>query len=317
MVLTSVEKLAVAATSGLWALTLGVLLAGGCTETESEPATEDPAAEVEEDEAAEEQAGSTDPEKRTPPEAPREVEESAYTTTESGLQYHDATLGSGKSPVEGSTVVVEYSGFLEDGSMFDSSYKRPAPFRFAIGKGQVIKGWDEGVMSMKVGGERQLKVPARLGYGARGNARIPPNSTLIFDVELLEVLPPRVPPEAPHEVAESDYTTTESGLKYYDIEEGDGPSPAEGQTVRVEYSGFLTDGTMFDSSYKRADAIAFPVGKGRVIKGWDEGVGSMKVGGKRQLYIPSDLAYGERGRPPVIPPASDLVFDVELVEIVE
>ena len=85
--------------------------------------------------------------------------------------------------------------------------------------------------------------------------------------------------------------------------------------VLVEYAGFLEDGTLFDSSYTRPDSFKFPLAQGAVIKGWDEGVASMKVGGKRQLYIPFDLAYGEAGRPPTIPAKATLIFEVELVSI--
>ena len=109
-------------------------------------------------------------------------------TTPSGLQYVELEEGTGATPQPGQTVVVHYTGTLEDGTKFDSSRDRGQPFRFKIGVGQVIKGWDEGVGTMKVGGRRQLIIPADLGYGARGaGGVIPPNATLIFDVELLKI----------------------------------------------------------------------------------------------------------------------------------
>jgi peptidylprolyl isomerase len=109
-------------------------------------------------------------------------------TTASGLKYIDRVVGKGASPVKGKQVKVHYTGTLENGKKFDSSVDRNEPFVFVIGVGQVIPGWDEGVMSMKVGGKRKLIVPAKLGYGAAGaGGVIPPNATLNFEVELLDV----------------------------------------------------------------------------------------------------------------------------------
>ncbi|MBD2552328.1 FKBP-type peptidyl-prolyl cis-trans isomerase [Limnothrix sp. FACHB-708] len=113
---------------------------------------------------------------------------SNLTTTDSGLQYEDLTVGTGAAPTPGQNVTVHYTGTLTDGKKFDSSRDRGQPFSFRIGVGQVIKGWDEGVLSMRVGGRRKLVIPPDLGYGARGaGGVIPPNATLVFDVELLRV----------------------------------------------------------------------------------------------------------------------------------
>lgn len=109
-------------------------------------------------------------------------------TTPSGLKYWDITLGNGDTATKGHTVKVHYTGWLENGKKFDSSVDRGEPFEFRLGAGEVIKGWDEGVAGMKVGGKRQLRIPPELGYGTRGaGGVIPPNATLIFDVELLGV----------------------------------------------------------------------------------------------------------------------------------
>jgi len=111
------------------------------------------------------------------------------TKTASGLQYWDIKVGAGDTAVKGQEVRVDYTGWLTDGTMFDSSVPRGQPFVFELGAGRVIKGWDEGVAGMKVGGKRQLRIPPELGYGASGagGGLIPPNATLIFDVELFGV----------------------------------------------------------------------------------------------------------------------------------
>jgi len=107
-------------------------------------------------------------------------------TTASGLQYEDITVGSGATATAGNLVSVHYTGWLTDGQKFDSSKDRNEPFEFHLGGGQVIKGWDEGVQGMQVGGVRKLTIPASLGYGARGaGGVIPPNATLVFEVEFL------------------------------------------------------------------------------------------------------------------------------------
>jgi FKBP-type peptidyl-prolyl cis-trans isomerase len=116
------------------------------------------------------------------------MSEAKVVTTPSGLKYIELAEGTGATPQTGQTVVVHYTGTLEDGTKFDSSRDRKSPFSFKIGVGQVIKGWDEGLSTMKIGDRRQLIIPPELGYGARGaGGVIPPNATLIFDVELLEI----------------------------------------------------------------------------------------------------------------------------------
>ena len=122
------------------------------------------------------------------PEEDSTMAEEARVTTDSGLQYVDLVEGTGATPQARQRVTVHYTGTLEDGTKFDSSRDRGRPFSFTIGVGQVIKGWDEGVMSMRVGGRRELTIPPELGYGSRGaGGVIPPNATLIFDVELLSI----------------------------------------------------------------------------------------------------------------------------------
>jgi peptidylprolyl isomerase len=217
------------------------------------------------------------------------------TTTASGLIIEELNLGTGEEASAGNTVVVHYTGWLTNGEKFDSSLDRNDPFSFGLGRGQVIAGWDEGVQGMKVGGKRKLTIPSHLGYGERGAGNvIPPNATLVFEVELLEV---------------------PAGMVIEDLEVGTGEEARAGQTATVHYTGWLTSGKKFDSSKDRNDPFSFRLGRGQVIAGWDEGVQGMKIGGKRKLTIPPHMGYGSRGAGGVIPPNATLVFEVELLDL--
>jgi peptidylprolyl isomerase len=246
---------------------------------------------------------------------PTPIDEDTTIITSTGLQYTESEAGTGETPQEGDVVAVHYTGTLEDGTVFDDSRTRGEPIRFPLGVGAVIPGWDEGIALMSEGGKAILVIPPDLAYGAAGaGGVIPPNATLIFDVELVEVA--EGAPASPSEVAEDDYEMTEEGLKYYDFVVGDGPSPEDGQTVVVHYTGWLQDGGKFDSSLDRGQPFSFELGAGQVIQGWDIGLSTMNVGGKRQLVIPADLGYGDVGAGGgIIPPDATLVFEVELLDV--
>jgi peptidylprolyl isomerase len=225
-----------------------------------------------------------------------------FKATPSGLKYKDLAEGEGEPAKAGDSVAVHYTGTLRaDGSKFDSSLDRQRPFVFKLGQGQVIKGWDEGVAGMKPHGKRKLIVPSNLGYGERGtrDGKIPPNADLVFEVELLSIIPPL------------------SKLEIEDVSVGDGPEVKNGSEVEVYYSGKLrTTGQEFDSNVGSDRTFKFKVGAGEVIKGWDEGLIGMKKGGVRKLSIPASLGYGARGTPDgKIPPDADLVFEIVLVQV--
>lgn len=245
------------------------------------------------------------------PPKPTAVDAGDLTETDSGLKYYDIEEGDGDIPVAGQDVVVEYAAWLQDGEEYiASSATLGEPLTFTLGSDVgVFPGWDEGVSTMKPGGKRYLVIPPELALGEQGGGRVPPNATLIMEVELLEVKPLLLPTE----ISEEDFTVTDSGLKYYDIVEGDGAEATATSTVTVDYTGWLTDNVKFDSSLDRGVPFPFTLGTGAVIPGWDEGVVGMKVGGIRQLVIPAELAYGDTGSGS-IPPGATLIFEVELLD---
>jgi FKBP-type peptidyl-prolyl cis-trans isomerase len=248
------------------------------------------------------------------PPVPASVKADQLIKTDSGLQYYDLTEGTGKGAMDNSNVSTHFTIWVKTDTGFDyiGSSVGQEPLDFVVGLGDVVfPGWEEGVTGMKVGGKRYLVIPPELGMGETGGSQIPGNATLIMEIELMDVIEPRVATK----VDEKDFITTETGLKYYDFKIGTGDAPVAGQTVVVHYTGWLEDGTQFDSSVDRDEPFSFAIGQGNVIPGWDEGILSMKVGGKRQLVIPANLAYGETGSGGVIPPNATLIFEVELLEI--
>lgn len=168
---------------------------------------------------------------------------------------------------------------------------------------------------MRKGEKARLIIPYQLAYGEEGyKGVIPPKSTLIFDVELVDCAEPVN--AQPFDITGKELKTTTSGLKYIVVEKSTNATKAEnGRTVKVHYTGYFDDGKIFDSSIERGEPIEFPLGQGRVIRGWEEGIALMNIGDKYRLIIPYDLAYGENGRPPTIPAKSQLTFDVELIDV--
>lgn len=245
---------------------------------------------------------------------PTEVAADQLTKTTSGLQYYDINKGAGAEATKNSTVSTNFTIWVktDEGYSYIDQSTAGSPLSFVIGRGDtVFPGWEEGATGMLVGGKRLLVIPPELALGSQSNSVIPANSTLVMEIELVDVKEPQVATQ----VDEKDFTITESGLKYYDLETGTDDSPKTGQTVVVDYTGWLTNGTQFDSSIDRGEPFSFVLGEGNVIAGWDEGLATMKVGGKRQLVIPPDLGYGDQGAGSLIPPGATLIFEVELLEI--
>ncbi len=227
--------------------------------------------------------------------------------TNSGLASKVLKAGSGSvHPAPTDTVKVNYTGWTTDGKMFDSSVSRNRPATFPLNR--VIPGWTEGVGLMVVGEKRRLWIPEKLAYKGRPGR---PQGMLVFDVELMDIIKP---PATPKDVAGpgKDTKKTNSGISYKIIKKGQGTEhPTSTSVVQVNYTGWTTDGKMFDSSVTRGKPAVFPLN--RVIPGWTEGVQLMVEGDTMRFWIPEQLAYkGRAGAPKGM-----LVFDVELLKILK
>lgn len=243
--------------------------------------------------------------------------------TDSGLIYEVLKEGDGATPTVEDLVVVHYSGTLEDGTVFDSSYDRGKPETFPVGR--LIKGWTEALTLMKEGDKWKLTVPPHIGYGRAGvGGIIPPNATLTFEMELLRITSideyiaeMKKPQEdfLAENAKKEGVTITQSGLQFKVLRESDGAKPKSIKSkVTVNYAGRLIDGEEFDSSYKRGRPSSFDLD--RVVAGWGEGLQHMTIGSKYTFFIPAELGYGETGtQSGSVPPFATLIFDVELLEI--
>ncbi|MGJ8649814.1 MAG: FKBP-type peptidyl-prolyl cis-trans isomerase [Opitutaceae bacterium] len=232
--------------------------------------------------------------------------------TATGLASKVLEAGSGAGhPVAADTVTVHYSGWTTDGKMFDSSVKRGQPTSFPLNR--VIKGWTEGLQLMSIGEKRRFWIPADLAYGEKpGGGR--PGGLLVFDVELILVEKAPEPPKTPEDVAAipDSAEVRPSGLASRVLTAGTGSVyPTKDDMVTVHYSGWTTDGQLFDSSVARGEPASF--GLFQVIAGWTEGVQLMVEGETRRFWIPGKLAYGEK--PQGGAPGGTLVFDVQLIKI--
>ncbi|MBE0648126.1 MAG: FKBP-type peptidyl-prolyl cis-trans isomerase [Bacteroidales bacterium] len=259
---------------------------------------------------------------------------------ETGLYFIEEVPGSGKAIETGDVVNFNFNLMLSDGTQVFSSYDKGEPMQMTCGKPFDTPGFDQGIALMKKGGKAKLIVPSQIAFGQAGRgAVIPPYSTLIYDVEVVDVMTKtefekmqetkKKQQEMEKSLVKSQeagklnaylkqnnitVSPTPSGLYYIETLKGTGPKPMPGQKVKVHYTGTLLDGTKFDSSVDRGEPFSFTIGQGQVIKGWDEGIALMNVGGKATLIIPSSIAYEDRDMG-VIKPYSTLKFDVELIDV--
>ena len=216
---------------------------------------------------------------------------------QSSVEIKELKAGMGTPAKSGDVITVSYRGTLSSGKLFDES-KGKAPYSFRIGAGQVIKGWDQGLIGIKKGGKRRLVVPPDLAYGSSANGPIPANSTLIFEIEALRI-------ESPNTV---------SKVEIRELRKGNGNLVKGTSTVKVHYTGTFLNGVSFDSSIG-SDPLTVAMGQGMVIPGFEEGLLGMREKGRRRVTIPFRLGYGERGRPPRIPAYCTLVFEFEVISV--
>ena len=294
------------------------LVAGACNKTSEEK----PAAPAPPQPPPAKPAEPPPPPPPPPPALPPELQAPADVAaapadakkTASGLASKVITAAKGSDhPGPRDKVRVHYTGWTTDGKMFDSSVKRGQPAEFPLDG--VIKGWTEGVQLMVKGEKRRFWIPGPLAYGDTPTRPGAPAGTLVFDIELLDFTKAPPAPEVPSDVAAAPKSAkkTESGIAYKVLKHGKGKDhPTAENTVEVHYSGWTTDGKMFDSSVARGQPTTFPL-RG-VIPGWTEGVQLMVVGDKTRFWIPGKLAYGDQPTRPGAP-AGMLVFDIELLSI--
>jgi peptidylprolyl isomerase len=249
--------------------------------------------------------------------APPDVAEPPPTAekTASGLVTNVLQPGTGSEhPGPLDTVKVHYTGWTpKDGRMFDSSVTRGRAASFRVN--QVIKGWTEALQLMVVGEKRRLWIPPELAYGDTPRRPGAPAGPLTFDVELLDFTKSPAPPKPPADLKHPPKTGKKqpSGLVYEELKPGKGPHPGERDIVVVHYTGWTTDGRMFDSSVPKRQPARFRLNQ--VVRGWTEGVQLMRAGGKARLWIPSNLAYGDKPTRPGAP-SGPLVFEIDLLQVI-
>lgn len=201
-----------------------------------------------------------------------------------GVEIQDVVVGTGDEVVDGARVEVHYVGMLENGSVFDESRPRGSSFDFRVGGGEVIRGWEDGLLGMRVGGTRRLVIPASLGYGSRGAGSIPGGATLYFEVELLSIKPPRAAPSAPPELS-SDAWRTVRGIEVADVKKGDGAriKTKKGARACLDLAKFDAQGTRVEHTYTRERCTWYELGMTDLPTAVDSGVKGMRESGVRAI----------------------------------
>ena len=215
----------------------------------------------------------------------------------------DIEIGTGEPAVPGDLVTIRYVAWLweEDATDHKGQQVDSGEREFLLGVGETLAAFDQGLGNMRVGGRRRLEVPPEVALGGEGQGNIPPNSTLVIEVDLLAVRP---------------LVTDSAPFQIIDLRVGAGAEAANGYVLTVAYAGHLYDESQPDNKGRQFDVnntgFSFNLGLGQVIPGWDEGLLGMRENGERRLIIPPELAYGEMGRKPAIPSNATLLFDITL-----
>ena len=230
----------------------------------------------------------------------------------------DLTEGTGPPAANGDTVVVNYVGVRSaDGTEFDNSFDRGIPFPVTLGVGQVIKGWDQGLIGVKTGGRRQLDIPADLAYGDAPPSTdvIKAGDALSFVVEVVTVIPKPDPANAPN--VSIPPTPNQPTQTFVDLTVGDGATPQPGQTVALQFLAFsAATGQQIATSWEQGTPMTFIPGGGQLPPGLEKAVDGMKVGGRRQVTIPFVDAFGAGGNADLgLPASTDLVMVLDLVAV--
>jgi FKBP-type peptidyl-prolyl cis-trans isomerase len=235
------------------------------------------------------------------------------------LQYYFLEEGDGEMPELGEVASVNFTGWIQDGLQFAQS-QEGLPIDFIVGEEEILPGWDEMVLLMQVGDMVQFILPPELGLGEEGapNGVIPPNATLVFEMELVEIKPPPptpTPAPPPASVEESEYTVTDSGLKFFMITEGTGELIESGDLITLHYQMWQEDGTYLESSYDFDQPVQMIAGSGQAGPGLDEALLMMSSSSKAQMIFTPELLYGAQAAN--APTEGNLIFEIEILDVVK
>ncbi len=252
-------------------------------------------------------------------EPPTFVNPDDYTVTDSGLQYYFLEEGDGEMPQPGEVASVNFTGWIQDGLQFADS-QDGVPIDFIVGEEEILPGWDEMALLMQVGDVVQFVLPPELALGEEGapNGVIPPNATLVFEMELVEIKPPPptpTPAPPPVTVEESEYTVTDSGLKFFMITQGSSELIENGDLLTLHYKMWDQDGNQIESSYDFGQPVQLIAGSGQAGPGWDEALLMMSSSSKAQFVLTPELAYGDQAAN--APTEGDLIFEIEILDVVK